>query len=106
MKIELELPDWVEERHLYIMAGIETVAYKYLDQPWKIKTGRCKSCGKCCMNFDVNDSSFKDKVVDGHCIYLKNYGATWVCDLGSARPWDCCTVIRPQNLSECTEQFE
>lgn len=106
MKIELELPDWVEDKHLFVMAGIEVVAYKHLGEPWKIKTGRCNYCGKCCMNFDENDSSFKDQVVDGHCIHLVNYGEQWVCDLGSARPWDCSTVIRPQNIPECTEEYK
>jgi len=28
MKIEIELPDWCDERHIYVVAVTELVAYK------------------------------------------------------------------------------
>ena len=46
MRIEIEIPDWSLEHHLYILSGIEPVAIKYLEEnEWKIKTGRCRQCG-------------------------------------------------------------
>lgn len=108
MKIDLDLPDWVEGKHLYVMAGVELVAYKYLDQPWQMKTGRCNMCGKCCENLgEVSDMS---KVVNGTCINLKQDGDKKVCGLGIDRPFSCCAYICT-NLSqvkegECAETFK
>ena len=102
MKIEIELPDWVEDKHLYVMAGIELVAYKYLEQPWKIKTSRCNACGKCCMNLKES----VENTVDGTCIHLIKSGEQWLCNLNGLRPWSCCVVVRPRNRPECTEEFK
>jgi len=101
-KITLEVPDWVEGKHLYLMAGIELVAYKYLKQPWKIKTSRCNMCGKCCMNFK-NDSK---EIKNGRCIYLKQNGKKYVCSLGVSRPWRCSVAAMPKNIPGCTEKFK
>ena len=90
MRIELELPEWTEERHIYVMAGIELVAYKYLNQPWKVKTGRCNMCGKCCSSFR-NDS---ETIINGTCINLVNDGPKRICKLGVNRPWNCCEIGR------------
>ena len=48
MKIELDLPDWTEERHIRIFAGLEEVARKLHGKPLEIKVGRCQQCGECC----------------------------------------------------------
>jgi hypothetical protein len=107
MKIELELPDWVEGKHLYITAGIELVAYKYLNTPWMMKTGRCDMCGKCCMNFGEVTGDLREMVDEtGNCKYLISDGDKWVCLLGSSRPWSCSVVATPKNVPECTETFK
>ena len=82
MKIEINLPEWVEEKHIYIMAGIELVAKKYLGQLWEIKTSRCISCGKCC----------------GDCKHLKNNQ----CSLALERPFRCCIT---NGKEYCKEKF-
>ena len=103
MKIELELPDWVDEKHIYIMAGLEMVAYKHIKQPMKIKVSRCSMCGKCCE--DLNNQSDFPPVIDGRCVYLKKDGDKKVCSLGVSRPLSCCFA----NLREtkgCTEKYD
>ena len=90
MKIEMELPDWVEGKHIYIMAGIELVAYKYLNQPWKMKSSRCSMCGKCCEK--------------NGCKYLINDGDKKICSLGSGRPFSCSVGIT--DLDNCTEKYD
>ena len=94
MKIELELPDWVAERGLHILAGIERVAYKLpWEEKWSVKTGRCSSCGKCCERIG--------------CRYLDEEpgGEKFRCSEGVMRPWLCC-VSKPRNIPECTVRFE
>jgi len=89
-KITVELPDWTEERLIYILAGIELVAYKYPNKPLMVKTERCDMCGKCCM--DLNSKHFFE-VVDGKCEHLiKEVGNNkrWLCRLGISRPHSCC----------------
>lgn len=105
MKIELELPDWCDERAIYIMAGIELAAYKIPDQDWKLKISRCNMCGKCCMKLGKRHPF---PTVDGTCIYLEREPGSrsmWRCKLGMSRPFGCC-VGTPRNMPECTERYE
>ena len=104
MKIVLDIPDWVEGKHLYVMAGIELVAYKYLHQPWKVKTSRCNLCGKCCMDFKSETKGYQ--IVGGRCVHLEPDGDKWVCSLGANRPWSCCVGVAPKGIPKCTEKFE
>lgn len=70
MRIELDLPDWVDERHIRIMAGIELAAQKLSHNDfWQVKETRCNQCGKCCMNIKPHKHIYP--VVDGKCIHLK-----------------------------------
>lgn len=70
MKIKLELPDWVDERHIRIFAGsVELVAYKLAHEDfWNIKVDRCIQCGECCTNLS---ELFHEPVKDGVCVHLK-----------------------------------
>ena len=64
MKIELNLPDWVDERHIRIkrnegdievFAGIELVAIKKAEADHVlIKDGRCSMCGVCFTELSVS----------------------------------------------------
>ena len=87
--IELELPKWTKDKHIYILAGIELAAYKYLDDIWHVKTSRCSMCGKCCEKFG--------------CEKLVKDGDKKICELGSDRPFSCC--IGTSDKDYCTEKF-
>lgn len=97
MKIELEVPDWCEGGYLYVMKGVELVAYKWPKDPWRIKIGRCSKCGKCCMIGSPKRQ----------CEHLKLRGTEMICSLGSERPWSC-SIHHPdgKKIPDCTERFE
>ncbi|NIS53446.1 MAG: hypothetical protein GWN00_39805 [Aliifodinibius sp.] len=90
MKITLELPDWCEERHIRIKAGIELVALKLAHEDFfRVKKDRCVQCGKCCSH--LNDRHFF-KVIDGKCEHLKpgiEKGKATHCDIAIMRPNPC-----------------
>jgi hypothetical protein len=88
-KIEVILPDWVEEtRNIYVFAGAELIAIKELnDSELRVKTNGCNMCGKCCMN--VPDD-WEYGVKDGNCQHLIQDVDKYVCSLGSNRPFMCC----------------
>lgn len=94
MKIILDLPDWVNQgQAIRIFAGIELVAKKFKDKPWKIKTIRCNFCGECC---SIKGPGWKDTTVeakeDGYCIERipkSDEPGKFICRLGSGRPFSC-----------------
>lgn len=85
MKIEIEIPDWAAERDIYVMAGVEQLAFIPFNKNkiW-IKTERCNFCGKCCSNLTplAPFPQTKQKGVCDH-LYLNE------CSLGYMRPWSC-----------------
>ncbi len=96
MKIELDLPDWCDDKsYLYLMKGVEVVAYKWPKQAWKVKTGRCNKCGKCC---PPNQKKSR-------CEHLKQIGPEYWCSLGADRPWSCCVFIGTE-VEGCTEGYK
>jgi len=104
MKIELDLPEWTEERAIYIMAGVELAAYKVPFKKWKVKVGRCNMCGKCCM--DLKNHAFP--TIDGKCIHLKKRPGNnpeWECAFRISRPFGCCVGVS-ERIKECTEKYE
>jgi len=77
VKIELDLPDWVDERHIRIFAGIEEVARRMTNtRYWEVKTSRCNMCGECCK-------------LDG-CDKLVFKANEWRCSHLIGRPFCCC----------------
>ena len=67
MKIVLELPEWVDERHIRIFAGVELVALKLGHEDfWKVKDTRCQRCGECCKG--IKNHKFPN--INGACIHL------------------------------------
>lgn len=105
MKIEIEIPDWpgCDRRVTRIMKGIEQIAYKYPDQPWMIKSGRCGQCGKCCQSLSDHHMF---PVESGQCSFLVPEPGTdlWRCGLLVHRPYGCC-VTEPEN-EECTSKYK
>jgi len=106
IKIELELPDWADERTIYVMAGIELIAYRFPGKTWQVKSSRCNMCGKCCMKLGERHPF---PVINGRCVYLvKRPGKNCEeheCILRMHRPFGCCVAVL-RNVSECTEKFE
>ena len=94
-----KLPGWVQERALYIFAGIELLGYQLPGESWQIKTGRCSQCGECCQK--VRESPFK---LGPPCPMLIQIGQEWRCSLLINRPFGC--SIGVSSLPECTERFE
>lgn len=102
MRIELDLPDWVAGKPLYIVTNRELIAYSEIfvehrdgqhvnvRQPWKIKTARCdpKICGgECCKT----------------CVFYTSKG----CGFGSQIPLGCLISDcgKSQEFTMCTENF-
>ena len=93
MKISLELPAWCKDRTIYILAGIEAVAFKQAGEPIQVKTQRCNGCGTCCQISKTENC--KDLVPDGN---------KFVCGLGVLRPFACC--VDGKSLPECSVKYE
>ena len=95
MKIELELPDWVEElhksgRHIYVFAGIQEIARKKGGKDyWEVKQDSCNQCGECCKRvgerwgFGVDENT-------GWCKHLIFEGNEYRCGFRIDRPFGCC----------------
>lgn len=88
--ITIPIPEWAEERHIYVHAGRELLAYMYLDGVLHCKTTRCNFCGKCCEKIS--------------CDKLKLDGKKLICGKGLEVPFSC--VIGRSNLPECVEEFD
>lgn len=85
VKIELEIPEWAENRRISVFAGSELLAQKdvivkfnketkkhdiIIHQPLKIKIGRCTGCGDCC---GEGGSPFPEKMLEEIKRRLKDY---------------------------------
>ena len=100
MKIELELPDWVETQRISILAGKELVASKVPDSKWKIKTERCNHCGECCL--DAGDRRLPWGLDDeGKCNALIKEGNKWLCGAGLYMPYICLHDPSKKNFPSC-----
>ena len=106
MKIELDLPDWCDERHIRVLAGIECVAYKRSgEDKFLIKTARCNQCGKCCKNL-YERWMYYDPVMG--CTKLERSPGKeekYTCTLGNKRPLGCCSSDPVLNGWEGAEDY-
>lgn len=91
-RIDVDLPDWCDERHIYVMAGMELAAYQRVGEPMKVKVSRCSQCGKCCQKMG--------------CEHLEPDGDKWRCGLAINRPFACCISVGSEVIGACTERFE
>lgn len=68
MRVEIDLPDWVDERNIRITAGIELVAIKHHNEDfWRLKDHRCEQCGKCCTSLGRHFYP----TINGECVHLQ-----------------------------------
>lgn len=95
VSITVEIPDWAEKRAIYVMAGVELLAYQYPGGPLLVKAGRCNECGDCC-------------TIRGEpCEHLiPNGSERMVCGKGPGRPFSCCIGRGADRVAHCTERFE
>ena len=97
MRLNFELPAWCDEKHIYVIAGKELIAYqeaivKHEDgqhvvsySPLKVKTERCNGCGQCC----------KD------CVFVRSDG----CPFGEQIPLKCAVSDCSKGFDKCSERF-
>lgn len=108
MKLVIDLPDWCDERNIYVKAGIELVAYKLLgENKIHVKSSRCNMCGKCCEN--LPDGFPFPRKANGDCVNLEkskrgDYGN---CKLGLWRPHMCCVGLEQKSKRDyCAIEYE
>jgi len=102
--IEIEIPEWVKDNNIYIMAGMNLLAYRYRGGLLMVKTQQCSMCGNCCMNLDEKHP-FSDP--QKACQYLeKEVGDNqhWLCGLGAMRPHGC--AVAHSTYKNCTVRYE
>ena len=98
--LKFALPEWTDERHIWIIAGQEPYGYRESvvvktkkgrerKYRWWKKTGRCSLCGKCCMNLRKNWIWGVDK--KGTCLRLvEGNPGEFYCDPNKGgMPWGC-----------------
>jgi len=88
MKIEIELPDWVDkDKTLMLLSGQELVAFKYPKGEWKVKEVRCDQCGECCHDTPEGHTPFGS--TDNVCNALEFRDGKFYCTAGPNRPHRC-----------------
>ena len=115
MRIELDLPDWVDERNIrvkadenndvQILAGIELVAVKnHAHDYWRVKVGRCNMCGDCCTGL----TNHIYPTVNGDCIHLAPPDASGkrLCKLALYRSRICDNDPRPGEYPRCSITYK
>ena len=108
MKLIVDLPDWCDERHIYVFAGIELAAYKQYGESWiRVKTERCNQCGRCCQDELWAAEFDKQK---GECLHMEHLGEEHRCNLAVMRPFSC-SVGDPMTIPEgpwkaCSIRFD
>lgn len=105
--ITLEVPEWAEERHIYVFAGREVIARKLVDKPLEVKTVRCNLCGECCRNCSDDWMFGQTNGVCNHLRYERTpNGDGWFCKLrGDIVPFTCCKG-KYEDLEKCCIRFE
>jgi len=92
-----ELPDWTDERNIYVQAGLET-CLKRENGIWYIKTGKCATavfaqlgqgqpCGECCKR--VPPTWKLGRTEEGYCIHYRGGANMNTCAVGW--PYGCVT---------------
>ena len=88
--ITIEVPDWGEERRVYIFLGRECYALSEADGTLYVKTERCNRCGKCCRNPGLQFPKYipegEDQEYCAYCIRMPN--GEWECE-NPLTPFGC-----------------
>lgn len=102
MKVTFDIPDWAQERDLYLFAGTEVVAVIPYGRGelWQ-KISRCDWCGRCCENLPVRVQEPISRDEHNTCTHLVTIGGQKECDLGPRRPWSC--SVYDMHIGKCPE---
>ena len=105
MRIELDLPDWVKERNIYIVSAlngdIELATYKELGENWKVKDIRCGRCGDCCTKW-INSPNPKEP-----CEHWELKDGKAYCKLDVGMPFNCVIGIsKSPYITECVVTYK
>lgn len=112
--LKFTLPEWTDERHVWIIAGQEPVLFRQrfvgkdrkVRYRWFIKSGRCNLCGKCCMNlrsdwiWGVDSKGTCKRLVEG------NPGEFYCDPNKGGMPWGCLKGDGRERVLECTVRYE
>lgn len=106
--MQLEIPDWVIERRVYIFLGRECwMVYEPDENQWYIKTERCNKCGKCCRDVP-DDWQHGVQEIDGirYCAGIREAGGEWWCEAKNA-PFGC-SKDKPRKIPhpDCVMRYE
>jgi len=104
MKIEIELPDWVENSTIMILSNQELAAFKQPGKNWKVKKTRCTKCGECCLDIPKKHTPFGSDD-EGKCNALKKNGDEWICTAGQRKPWVCLGDPLKENVPTCEIEY-
>lgn len=124
MKLEIELPEWTDDLHIWVIAGQEPIYFRIrkkeedgtITHTLYRKTSRCSICGKCCRNLNPDHLFVKE---DGTCQFLEDVGAgqfechmpfgmPWGCltGQGRAKPWGLDFATKVSKVPKCTCEYE
>lgn len=104
MKLELELPDWVDpDATLMLLCNQELVAFKFPRKKWRIKKVRCNQCGQCCHDTPEGHTPFGS--TDNVCNALKFEDGKFLCTAGANRPYRCLPDPLEGVYSECCIEY-
>jgi len=108
----IELPDWAEERVIWLCNAEEigNIGYKYPGGPLMRKTSQCNQCGKCCEGLVAGSLPHYMSVADGKCASLVKHGNKMECQLQLHSSYTCVTGIpRDTNgniAAYCSVEYE
>lgn len=105
MRLVIDIPDWAEPCHLYVMAGIEPIAMKLAGEDFiRVKTVRCCKCGECCINLTRH---WEQTDAEGTCSHLDTIGQEKECGMGAYRPFPCSIGLQEKGrYPSCTVEYK
>ncbi len=106
MRLEIEVPEWVGDRTLKLIAGSnEHVATLFPDGSLWVKKERCNQCGDCCIN---PGPLFPSQDVHGlmYCAHCELEDGKWWCK-HPTQPFGCVKDSPPRNPHpDCVQTWE
>lgn len=113
--LKVKIPNWAVNKHLYVFAGTELLAYQdvyTLQTVVKGDSGRCSGCGECCEDGNpFNPHQWEEFIKRvGNYSYSQKLPCPFLdpqkgCSLGNNIPFACSKAIC-SHYKKCTERLE